>query len=88
MCVQEYEGLSTPHPLKEQYLLLPAKVKEVYLVYLLEQLESLKVRSTMLFCSTCKGCRLLGYILSELGIDCAALHSHQTQGRRLAALDK
>ena len=85
---QEYQGLSTPHPLKEQYLLIPSKIKEVYLAHLLTQLQELKIRSAIIFCSTCKGCRLLGYVLSELDIDCTALHSHQSQGRRLAALDK
>ena len=67
---------------------MPFKIKEVYLAHLLSQLESMKLRSAMLFCSTCKGCRLLGYVLAELGVDCTALHSHQSQGRRLAALDK
>lgn len=67
---------------------MPAKIKEVYLAHLLGQLEDLKVRSAMVFCSTCKGCRLLSYVLEELGIGCSALHSHQSQGRRLAALDK
>ena len=47
-----------------------------------------QVRSAMVFCSTCRGCHLLGLILEELDIACAALHSQQTQGRRLAALDK
>ena len=60
----------------------------MYLAHLLGQLEDLKVKSAMVFCSTCKGCRLLGYVLAELGVDCTALHSHQTQGRRLSALDK
>ena len=49
---------------------------------------AVQVRSAMVFCATCRGCHLLGLILEELGIACAALHSQQTQGRRLAALDK
>ena len=55
---------------------------------LLSQLEGHKVRSAMVFCATCRGCHLLSLVLEELDIPCAALHSHQTQGRRLAALDK
>ena len=31
---------------------MPAKVKDVYLVHLLEQLADLAVRSAILFCST------------------------------------
>ncbi|KAK9801345.1 hypothetical protein WJX73_007408 [Symbiochloris irregularis] len=88
-CYQEYQGLSTPHPLTEQYILIPSKVKEVYLAYVLTtHLAATKARSAMIFCSTCKGCRNLAYVLDELGTECAALHSHQSQGRRLAALDK
>ena len=32
---------------------MPAKVKDVYLVYLLQQLTDLAVRSAIVFCSTC-----------------------------------
>ena len=53
-----------------------------------QPLVCLQVRSVMVFCATCRGCHLLSLILEELGIACAALHSQQTQGRRLAALDK
>ena len=63
-------------------------MKEVYLVQLLSQLEEHKVRSAMVFCATCRGCHLLSLVLEELDLSCAALHTHQTQGRRLAALDK
>lgn len=46
MCVllqQAYEGLQTAHKLKQEYVFLPAKLKEVYLTYLLEHLEDHKV---------------------------------------------
>ena len=69
-------------------LYTPVQVKEVYLVQLLSQLEGHRVRSAMVFCATCRGCHLLSLVLEELAVPCAALHSHQTQGRRLAALDK
>ena len=41
--VQAYEGLQTAHKLKQEYVFLPAKLKEVYLTYLLEHLEDHKV---------------------------------------------
>lgn len=85
---QAYDGLQTAKQLKEQYLFLPAKVKEVYLVYFLQQLEELGLRSVMVFASTCKGCHLLSLLLDELDLPCAALHSHQPQRRRLAALER
>lgn len=40
---QAYEGLQTAHKLKQEYTFLPAKLKEVYLTYLLEHLEDHKV---------------------------------------------
>lgn len=41
---QAYEGLKTVgSALKEQYMFIPSKVKEVYLAHLLGQLEELKV---------------------------------------------
>ena len=42
-CTQAYEGLQTAHKLKQEYTFLPAKLKEVYLTYLLEHLEDHKV---------------------------------------------
>lgn len=65
---------------------MPAKVKDVYLAHLLEELQDLSVRSAIIFCSTCAGCHLLAAILAELGLSCVALHSHKSQKRRLAAL--
>ncbi len=51
--LQAYEGLQTAVQLRQEFLLVPAKVKDVYLVHLLEQLADLKVRSAIIFCSTC-----------------------------------
>lgn len=60
----------TPRP-----CLAPVQVKEVYLAHLLGNLAEHKVRSVMIFSSTCKGCHLLSIILEQLGLRCAALHS-------------
>lgn len=65
-----------------------AQVKEVYLVYLLEQLEALKLRSAIVFVSTRRNCSLLQHLLAELGIKAAALHSGLPQRDRVAALDR
>lgn len=93
---EAYEGLQTAKKLKEEYLLVPAKVKEVYLVYLLKSLEDEEeedellgnARSVIVFCSTCRQCKLLDALLKQLGIAATALHSQQPQRSRLAALDK
>ncbi len=86
--LQAYEGLETVEKLREEYIFIPAKVKEVYLYHVLSNLAELKIRSAMVFVGTCKSCHLLDLLLQELEISCVALHSHKTQGRRLAALDK
>jgi ATP-dependent RNA helicase DDX49/DBP8 len=81
-----YDGLKTADRLKEEYLFLPDKVKEVYLVHVLDRLAEFKVRSAIIFCSTCKGCALLALVLEQLGIPAASLHSGKAQKRRIAAL--
>lgn len=60
---------------KQEYVFVPAKVKEVYLHHLLTAMAALKVRSAVVFVGTCRGCRLLALLLRELGLACAELHS-------------
>jgi len=84
-----YEDLQTAGAnLKEEYLLVPAKVKEVYLAHLLGNLEARGVRSAMVFAGTCRGCALLAAMLRELEVPVAALHSHISQRERMTALDR
>ncbi|KAF6264188.1 DEAD-domain-containing protein [Scenedesmus sp. NREL 46B-D3] len=45
-----------------------------------------RVRSAIIFVSTCKGCHMLSLVLQELGLPAAALHSGKSQKQRLAAL--
>ncbi len=79
---QAYEGLRTADRLREEYLFLPARVKEVYLHHLLtEVLPARKVRSAIIFSSTCRGCNLLSLLMEELGLPAAALHSGRSVGR-------
>ena len=47
-----------------------------------------KARSAIIFVSTCERTGYMSQLLSELGIDCIALHSLLTQNRRLASLEK
>lgn len=85
--LKAYEGLKTADKLKEEYLFIPAKVKEVYLAHLLSMLKEVKVRSAIIFASTCKGCHLLSLVLGELGLPCASLHSGESLGDMEAAAD-
>lgn len=42
--MQAYEGLETAKTLREEYVFIPAKVRELYLAHLLETLEEHKIR--------------------------------------------
>ncbi len=42
--VQAYEGLQTAKTLREEYVFIPAKVRELYLAHMLETLEEQKIR--------------------------------------------
>eukprot|EP00877_Chromochloris_zofingiensis_P012977 jgi/Chrzof1/7933/Cz02g41230.t1 len=84
---QAYEGLHTAEGLREQYVFVPSKIKDVYLYHLITNLQQHKVRSAIVFVSTCRGCQLLSLLLKELGLPCAALHSGKAQKQRLAALN-
>lgn len=85
---EAYTGLQTAENLREEYLFLPLKIKEVYLVHLLEGMKEKGVRSAVVFSSTCKGCQFLSEMLKELDMPCATLHSKLPQKARLSALDK
>lgn len=86
--MQAYEGLKTVDTLKQQYVFVPAKVKAVYLAYLLGQLDELKIRSAMIFTATCRGCHMLNLLLHQLKIPAVALHADLPQKRRLSALER
>ncbi|KAK9813201.1 hypothetical protein WJX72_010498 [[Myrmecia] bisecta] len=82
---QAYQGLETAERLRLDYMFTPAT--STWPTCWAARGTS-NVRSAIIFCSTCKGCALLSLILEELGVAVAALHSHMSQGRRLAALQR
>ena len=51
---EAYEGFKTAETLKQQYLLVPNDVKDVYLVHTLSKMEEMGIRSAMIFVSTCR----------------------------------
>ena len=85
---EAYSGLKTATGLKEEFTLVPAKVKEVYLTYLLRHLDDFDVRSCIVFAGTRKSCENLALVLSELEIQVAPLHSGLAQRNRMASLDR
>lgn len=85
---EAYSGLKTASGLREEMTVVPAKVKEVYLSFLLRTLESFDVKSCIVFAGTRKCCQNLGLLLGELEIPVAALHSGLQQKDRMASLDR
>lgn len=85
---EAYEGFKTVETLNQQYVFIPKNVKEVYLQYILTKLEDMRVRSAIIFVSTCRTCQLLGSLLEVLDIEASALHSLKSQTLRQSALQK
>lgn len=85
---EAYEGFKTVETLKQQYLLVPKDVKDVYLVHTLSKMEDMGIRSAMIFVSTCRSCHHLSLLLEELDQKVVALHSFNSQSLRLSALHR
>jgi ATP-dependent RNA helicase DDX49/DBP8 len=85
-----YEDLTLPSSLAQQLLLVPAKVKEVYLAYLLDagRLGAQGVRSALVFAGSVRATQLLSEMLRELGAAPAVLHSAMAQKARAASLQR
>mmetsp|Transcript_7561 Transcript_7561/g.10223 ORF Transcript_7561/g.10223 Transcript_7561/m.10223 type:complete len:540 (-) Transcript_7561:126-1745(-) len=86
----EYDGVRTvqSEQLKQEYVFIPAKVKEVYLAHILDNMEERwGVRSAIIFVATCHACQRLSTMMAELGVPHSALHAAKNQLQRNAALD-
>lgn len=51
---EAYEGFKTVETLKQQYIIVPKEVKDIYLVHALSKMEEMGIRSAMIFVSTCR----------------------------------
>lgn len=85
---EAYQGLKTVEELQQRYIFTSLNVKDVYLSYLLSNLEEEGIRSAIIFASTCRACHHLNLMLDELGMKTTALHSMKPQPQRLAALNR
>ena len=83
--VQVSTKFSTPKTLVQQYLFIPAKLKDVYLTYVLNELSGATV---LVFAGTCNNCARLALMLRNLGFPATCLHGQMSQPRRLGALNK
>uniref|UniRef100_V9KKX4 Probable ATP-dependent RNA helicase DDX49 n=1 Tax=Callorhinchus milii TaxID=7868 RepID=V9KKX4_CALMI len=79
----------TVDELEQRYLLIPERMKEAYLVHLIQKTQDEHEDwSIMIFTNTCKMCQVLNMMLRKFRFPCVALHSMMQQKQRFAALAK
>jgi len=83
--VEVSHKFQTPKQLLQQYLFLPAKWKDCYLVYLLDHF---KEQTAILFVATCNNALRTTLTLRNLGFQAVCLHGQLSQAKRLGALNK
>ena len=71
--------------LKQYYLFVPVKFKDLYLVYILNSLQG---NSFIIFCNTCNNTQRIALLLRNLGFNAIPLHGQMSQTKRLGALNK
>lgn len=76
---------STVDSLLQHYIFLPAKLKEVYLCWLVNELAG---HSMIIFTGTCASTQRLALILRNLGFPAIPIHGQLSQPKRLGALNK
>lgn len=76
---------STVDTLKQQFRLVPAKYKDCYLVYILNEMSG---STSMVFTRTCASTQLLALLLRNLGLNAIPISGQMSQSKRLGALNK
>ncbi|XP_078279996.1 putative ATP-dependent RNA helicase DDX49 isoform X2 [Rhinoraja longicauda] len=75
--------------LEQRYLLMPERVKEAYLVNIVQKFhDEHEDWSMIIFTSTCKMCQILTMMLRKFNFQCGALHSMMKQRDRFSTLSK
>ncbi|XP_063003299.1 probable ATP-dependent RNA helicase DDX49 [Elgaria multicarinata webbii] len=81
--------VQTVEQLDQRYLLVPEKVKDAYLVHLVQTFQDEHEDwSVIIFTNTCKNCQILNMMLQKFNFPSVALHSNMKQKQRFAALAK
>lgn len=75
----------TPKQLLQSYLFIPAKYKDCYLTYLVNEHAG---QSILIFGATCNNVQRLALMLRNLGFPAVCLHGQMNQAKRLGALQK
>ncbi|XP_068591040.1 probable ATP-dependent RNA helicase DDX49 [Cebidichthys violaceus] len=77
----------TVEELDQRYILTPEKVKDAYLVHLIQTFtDEHDDWSIMIFTNTCKNCQILTMMLREFNFPTISLHSMMKQKQRFANL--
>jgi ATP-dependent RNA helicase DDX47/RRP3 len=76
---------STVDTLRQQYLFVPAKYKDCYLTFVLNELSG---STSMIFTRTCDNTRRIALMLRNLGFGGVPIHGQMSQPKRLGALNK
>jgi ATP-dependent RNA helicase DDX47/RRP3 len=75
----------TPSQLLQSYLFIPAKYKDCYFTYLINEHAG---QSILVFGATCNNVQRLALMLRNLGFPAICLHGQMSQPKRLGALHK
>jgi len=75
----------TVDKLLQYYLFIPLKLKEIYLVHIINEMAG---NSFIIFSSTCNGTLKLALMLRNLGFTAIPLNGQMSQNKRLGALHK
>ncbi|MBN3303014.1 DDX49 helicase, partial [Amia calva] len=79
----------TVDELDQRYILTPEKVKDAYLVHLIQKFQDEHDDwSIIIFTNTCKNCQILNMMLREFNFHSVALHSMMKQRQRFENLAK
>lgn len=83
--VEVSNKFSVPKQLIQQYCFIPAKWKDVYLAYTLDEYKG---QTTIIFVGTCNNALRITLMLRNLGFGAVCLHGQLSQQKRLGALNK
>lgn len=75
----------TVEKLQQYYIFVPAKHKDLYLVYILNELAG---NSFIIFTNTCNNTQRVALLLRNLGFTAIPLHGQMSQAKRLGSLNK
>lgn len=76
---------STVSTLVQNYVFIPAKYKDCYLAYLLNEFVG---QTVLVFVATCATAQKLKYMMANLGFNIGTLHGQMSQSKRLGSLNK